>query len=150
LTCSSVWIVTAEVPTLQLREKTIMTGTFLGFCVSVIVTFVSPYLQDAGYGNLGGRVGFVYGGFSVVAAIWCFFFLPETRGRSLEELDELFAAKVSVWRFSSYKATGAGAQLAEVEHAMAHGGHGLERNVKVIEAMDEEEGHAPAARPVKE
>lgn len=107
---------TAEVPTLQLREKTITVATFSGFCVSILITFVSPFMQDADYGNLGARIGFVWGGFSVVAALWTFFYLPETGSRSLEELDELFLAGVSVWKFRKYQTSGFGAQQAEVEH----------------------------------
>ncbi|KAL4738267.1 general substrate transporter [Aspergillus similis] len=112
---SCVWIVTAEVGTLQLREKTITIATFSGFCVSILVTFVSPYIQNAGYGNLGGRIGFLYGSFSFAAAVCTFLFYPETGFRSLEELDELFQRKVSVWRFRTYKTSGFGSELAEVE-----------------------------------
>lgn len=107
----SVWIVTAEVPTLQLREKSIMTATFCGFCVSILVSFINPFMQDEGYGGLKGRVGFVYGSFSVLAVVWCLFTLPETKGRNLEELDELFEKKISTWKFRSYKTTGFGAML---------------------------------------
>lgn len=112
---ASVCIVTAEVPTLYLREKTITIGTFMGYCVSVIVTFVSPYIQDQGYGNLQGRIGFVYGGVSVATVLWGLFVLPETGSRNLEELDELFEKRISVWRFSSYKAAGAEGRLAASE-----------------------------------
>ncbi|ETS81532.1 hypothetical protein PFICI_06534 [Pestalotiopsis fici W106-1] len=118
---SCVWIVTAEVPTLQLREKTITVATFAGFCVSILVTFVNPFMQDEGYGNLQGRVGFVYGSFSIAAALWTFFVYPETGFRSLEELDEMFYKGVSVWNFRSYQTSGFGAQLAEVEHGVTHG-----------------------------
>jgi hypothetical protein len=114
-TYPSTWIVTAEIPTLQLREKTIMLGTVSGFSVSILVTFVNPFIQEVGYGGLEGRVGFVYGGFSVLAAVWCLFMLPETGSRTLEELDELFAAEVSVWKFSKYKTNGFGAQIAQIE-----------------------------------
>ncbi|WYZ43751.1 hypothetical protein EsH8_VII_000187 [Colletotrichum jinshuiense] len=118
---SCVWIVTAEVPTLQLREKTITIATFSGFCVSILVTFINPFMQDSGYGNLQGRVGFVYGSFSIAAALWTFFLYPETGFRSLEELDELFHKKVSVRNFRSYQTSGFGAQLAEVEHGIHYG-----------------------------
>lgn len=112
----SVWIVTAETPTLQLREKTITLGTFFGFSVSILVTFINPFMQNAEEGGLEGKVGFVYGGFSVFALVWALFFLPETGRRSLEELDELFRDKVSVWQFSKYETVGYGSQVAKIEN----------------------------------
>jgi MFS transporter, SP family, sugar:H+ symporter len=121
-------------PTLQLREKTIMTGTFLGFCVSVLVTFINPFMQDEGYGNLGGRVGFIYGSFSVAAAVWCFFWLPETASRSLEEIDELFENKVSVFKFRSYQTSGFGAQIAEVEDVTIMHGVPMQTKAEAIVA----------------
>lgn len=88
-----------------------MTATFSGFCVSILVSFINPFMQDEGYGGLKGKVGFVYGSFSVLAVIWCLIMLPETKGRSLEELDELFEKGVSTWKFGSYKTTGFGAMI---------------------------------------
>jgi hypothetical protein len=38
-----------------------------------------------------------------LSAIFFFFFVPESKGRSLEELDEIFEAGVSAWKFSEYK-----------------------------------------------
>lgn len=48
--------------------------------------------------------------------LFVFFVVPETKGRSLEELDELFQAKVPAWRSASFKATGVGAQITSVEN----------------------------------
>lgn len=96
---------------MQLREKSIAVGTFAGFCVSILISFISPYIQDKGYGGLEGRIGFLYGGISLGAAAWALFFLPETGFRGLEELDELFQNDVSVWNFRKYRTTGYGAQL---------------------------------------
>lgn len=103
-------------------------STFMGFCVSVIVSFVSPYLQDSGYGNLQGKIGFIWGSFSVVSAIWTFFLLPELKGRSLEELDELFEKKIGVFQFGKYETTGYGARLTKVEDMIAYGDvtHGVD------------------------
>ena len=63
-----------------------------------------------------GKVGFVYGGFSIFALLWSLFFLPETGHRSLEELDELFREKVGVWQFSRYETVGYGAQVSKIEN----------------------------------
>ncbi|KAK0609011.1 Galactose transporter, partial [Lasiodiplodia hormozganensis] len=110
-----VWIVTAETPTLHLREKTITIGTFLGFSVGVLVTFVNPFLQDADQAGLGGRVGFVYGSFSFAAAVWTFLFVPELKGRSLEEIDGLFEAGVKAWGARTSGTAGSEAGLQEAE-----------------------------------
>lgn len=115
----SVWIVCAEVPTLAVREKTVTVATFSGFSTSVLITFVSPFIQDTGYGNLQGKIAFVWGAGSIIAATWAFFVLPELKGRTLEELDELFQKRVNVFEFGRYQTTGAGATLAVIE-GMAH------------------------------
>lgn len=49
--------------------------------------------------------------------LYAIFFVPETRGRSLEELDELFEHKpsISAWKFKSTKTTGIGAKVAALE-----------------------------------
>ena len=67
-------------------------------------------------GNLGSRVGLIYGSISLVTIIVVFFALPETKGRSLEELDELFQSRVRPWKSKSWKATGLGAQITTVEN----------------------------------
>ncbi|KAM0815830.1 putative Major facilitator superfamily (MFS) profile domain-containing protein [Seiridium cardinale] len=116
---SCVWIVCAEVPTLAVREKTVTVATFSGFSTGVLITFVSPFIQDSGYGNLQGKIAFVWGAGSIIAAIWAIFMLPELKGRTLEELDELFQKKVGVFEFGKYHTTGAGATLAVIE-GLAH------------------------------
>ncbi|KAL2823732.1 hypothetical protein BDW59DRAFT_163099 [Aspergillus cavernicola] len=103
-------------------KKTITICTFPGFCVSILVTFISPYIRNPEYGNLGGQIGFLYGSFSFVAAVWTLFFYPETGFRSLEELDELFQSRVSVWNFRRHQTSGFGAQLAVVEQGHGDGG----------------------------
>ncbi|RDW59301.1 sugar porter family MFS transporter [Aspergillus mulundensis] len=116
---SCVWIITAEVPTLQLREKTITIASFSGFVVNVLVTYISPFIQDTEYAGLEGRIGFIYGGFSVLALVWAFFVVPELKGRSLEELDELFENRVSTLKFQRYECQGYGSRLTMAEN-VAH------------------------------
>ncbi|KAL0778842.1 hypothetical protein CaCOL14_005100 [Colletotrichum acutatum] len=70
---------------------------------------------EIGTANLGGAVTFIYGGFSVIALLWVFFFVPETKNRSLEELDEMFQAQVKTRSFDKYVSTGLGAQITKVE-----------------------------------
>ncbi|KAL4798785.1 general substrate transporter [Aspergillus venezuelensis] len=107
---SCVWISTAEIPTLQLRERTISIATSCSFIVVLLISYINPFVQDEP-GNLGSKVGFVYGSFSVIAAVFVWFCLPECSGRSFEELDEMFQQGVQAWRFKSYQTTGVGARM---------------------------------------
>lgn len=36
------------------------------------------------------QVGYIFGGMGVLGFLWTWWFLPDTKNRSLEELDELF------------------------------------------------------------
>lgn len=52
----------------------------------------------------------------VVLMMFGVFFIPELKGRSLEETDELFDAGLKWgWQFASYQTTGAGARIAALE-----------------------------------
>lgn len=50
-----------------------------------------------------GMTQFIYGGFSPIAFLWVFFMVPEFKGRSLEQLDEMFEAKVPTRDFQKYQ-----------------------------------------------
>jgi MFS transporter, SP family, sugar:H+ symporter len=82
-----------------------------------VVAFTLPYLQDTPGANLGSKVGFIYGSICFVALIWGYFFLPELKGRSLEELDEMFAAKLPLRKFRDYQSNedGVGAAVSRLE-----------------------------------
>jgi len=116
---SCTWITTSEAAAAAVREKTIMTATFISFCMVLLITYINPYVQDPGYGNLGARVGFVYGGCSLLALLWAFFFLPELKGRSLEELDEMFAFNLPTRKFRGYVSIGIGSDVTKVQNRNA-------------------------------
>lgn len=44
-------------------------------------------------------MGFIYGSLNVMMVVLTFFFIPELKGRSLEEVDQLFASGVALRRF---------------------------------------------------
>ncbi|KAJ5419425.1 uncharacterized protein N7487_002975 [Penicillium crustosum] len=98
-----IWIVTTECAPSRNREKVLAIAVFFGFGISLLVASVSPYLQDEAYGNLGGKIGFIWGTFSIIAVIWTFFTVPEMKGFSLEELDHLFNRQVPTLRFKRYQ-----------------------------------------------
>ncbi|KAF9017785.1 putative high-affinity glucose transporter RGT2 [Hymenopellis radicata] len=97
------WTIASEVSSNRLRGKTLASAAWSGFGVGLISNLVVPYIQDEGYGNLQGQIAYLWAGFSVAALLFCFFFVPELKGRSLEELDILFYNKVPTRKFATYQ-----------------------------------------------
>lgn len=82
--------VVAEVPSNGLRSKTISMATTLDWLAAMFIACGSPYLVNPQYANIGVKLGFIFGGCLVVSVITLYFVLPETKDRTLEEIDEMF------------------------------------------------------------
>jgi hypothetical protein len=74
--------------------------------VGFAVVFSIPYLLSPSYADLGSKTGFIFGGITALGAVWVLLCMPELKGRNLEEIDQLFDAKVSAWKFSKFETTG--------------------------------------------
>ncbi|KAI5458760.1 hypothetical protein BGZ63DRAFT_432233 [Mariannaea sp. PMI_226] len=81
----------APSPSLQTRSWVSPPGTF-----NSIAGYATPPMLL----SLNVKTGFVYGAFSVPMCILLWFYLPETKGRSAAEIDELYERKVPAWRWS--------------------------------------------------
>ncbi|GAA5829117.1 hypothetical protein JCM11251_004131 [Rhodosporidiobolus azoricus] len=93
------WITCAEVCSARAREPTLSAATFGAFGTALIITLVSPYIQDPGYGNIGAQIGFIWAAFTAVSIPFVYFFVPEMRGLSLEQIDDLFDRGISARNF---------------------------------------------------
>jgi hypothetical protein len=51
----------------------------------------------------GPKYGYIWAGSNFICVLFFFFFMPEMKGRSLEELDEIFEAKVPAMKFKQYE-----------------------------------------------
>ncbi|CAO1627116.1 unnamed protein product [Sympodiomycopsis kandeliae] len=88
------WTVASELATGLNRQKLMSLGTACFWIIAWAVTFTLPYLFDADEAGLETKIGYIYAGGVLIAAIFVFFYIPETHGRSLEEIQEMLAAKV--------------------------------------------------------
>lgn len=53
--------------------------------------------------NLRGKIGFFYGGLSALGLLWAYFRIPETKGKTYEELDIMFSRGVKTRQFRDYR-----------------------------------------------
>ncbi|KAL1897614.1 hypothetical protein Sste5346_003920 [Sporothrix stenoceras] len=91
-------LTSAEIPSLKLRDKTAMAGWSAQNLTNFVASFTAPYLMDKGYANLQSKIGFIYGGIGIVGCIWAYFYYPELKSRSLEEIDEMMRHNIPAWK----------------------------------------------------
>lgn len=95
----------AETATSRLRMKTIAIGLATQNSVYLGWSFALPYLFNPDRLNLGGKVGFIFAGTTVVCLVYLWFCQPETRDRSFYELDEMFNLGLKARDFKTYQTT---------------------------------------------
>ncbi|CAO2651166.1 Nn.00g094630.m01.CDS01 [Neocucurbitaria sp. VM-36] len=82
------WVIPSEVYPTYLRSYGMTTSTGWLFLSSFIVTYNFTGMQNA-FTRTGLSLGF-YGGIAVVGWFYQIFFMPETKDKTLEEIDQLF------------------------------------------------------------
>ncbi|KAI1077890.1 putative maltose permease [Whalleya microplaca] len=100
------WLCGGELSSQRLRSHTFGLATGVGFFFAWLTTFTTPYFINPDSLNWGPKYGYIWLGSCVVAALWIFTFLPEVKDRSLEEIDEMFEARVPARKFRKYRCTG--------------------------------------------
>lgn len=93
------WAIPAEVGSTRLRQKTIVLARNTYYISQVVANVLQPYFMNPSAWNLRGYTGFVWAGCATLIFVWAWFRLPETKGRTFEELDVLFADKVPARKF---------------------------------------------------
>lgn len=127
--------VSTELVSTRLRSWTVGSAISLGYFFAWLTGFCSPYFinpQNLNWVRIirapespdenwhltrctqGAKYGYLWAGSNLICMIFFFFFMPELKGRTLEEIDELFANRISAWKFKSYKTTIQEQALAEV------------------------------------
>lgn len=110
-----------ELVSSRLRAWTVGSANALGYFLAWLVGFCSPYFinpQDLNWvfkilftlrsrlkltTYQGPKYSYIWAVSNFICVIWFYFFLPETKARSLEELDEIFEAGIAARKFKSYE-----------------------------------------------
>jgi len=127
------WTVGAEITSQRLRSYTIGVGSAINFLLAWAITFSAPYFINLANLNWGAKYGWIWFASCFIMAAWMFFFLPETKDRTLEELDELFEAQLPARKFRSYVCV---KTRAEMEHGAAEEVVRSEKDNVVVEHVE--------------
>jgi len=94
------WVLLSEIFPNQIRGKAMAVAVAAQWIANYLVSWSFPILNDNPYLVQHFKHGFVYwiyGGMSILAALFMWRFVPETKGRTLEQMEKLWhkAAKVT-------------------------------------------------------
>ncbi|GAB7362622.1 hypothetical protein MBLNU230_g2934t1 [Neophaeotheca triangularis] len=89
----------AEMSSRRLQVKTVVLGRNLYNVVGIITAVVTPYMLNPTAWNWGNFAGFFWAGLAFCCLIYCYFRIPEPKGRTFAELDVLFERKISARKF---------------------------------------------------
>lgn len=96
--------IAAETSSLQLRAKTQGIGWFVSAFTTAAAGVALPYIFNPDGGNLRGKVGFTYVGTCLVGAGVSWLVVPEMKGRSVRDIDDMFEMGVKARGFKTWRA----------------------------------------------
>ncbi|KAH9897475.1 general substrate transporter [Xylariomycetidae sp. FL2044] len=94
-----------EMVSTRLRSWSVGSAISLGYILAWLTGFCSPYFINPENLGWGAKYGYIWAGSNLCCLVFFYLFVPETKGRTLEEIDELFANRVSVRNFKTFKTT---------------------------------------------
>ncbi|KAI1433436.1 putative maltose permease [Xylaria sp. CBS 124048] len=97
------FVILGECSATRVRSKTIAIATAAQAVVGIIMTVAIPYLINPDEANLQGKLGYFFGGLGALCLTWSYFRVPETKGRTFDELDILFDRRVPARQFKTYQ-----------------------------------------------
>ncbi|KAI9687670.1 MAG: hypothetical protein M1820_010401 [Bogoriella megaspora] len=100
------WVMGGELASQRLRSYTFGLAAAVGFLGAWLATFTAPYFINPDALNWGPKYGYIWFPSCMVAALFVFFFMPEVKDRTLEEINEMFEMRIPARKFASYRCTG--------------------------------------------
>ncbi|KAH0600391.1 hypothetical protein MHUMG1_01387 [Metarhizium humberi] len=90
----------SELSSTRLKNKTIVLARAAYNASNIFVNVMTNYQLSSTAWNWGARTAFFWAGSCLLSVVWVFFRLPEPKGRTYAELDELFERGVPARKFA--------------------------------------------------
>ena len=97
------WVVTGELFPLKVRAKALSMTTATNWLLNFAIAYATPYMVDEDEGNLQSRVFFVWGSCCFVCIAFVYLMIYETKGLSLEQVDELYGIVTKAWKSREFR-----------------------------------------------
>ncbi|UDD56932.1 hypothetical protein AFCA_004452 [Aspergillus flavus] len=96
------WVVTGEIFSLQTRAKGLSMTTAANWFFNWLLSYITPYLTGA-LNPTQSNVFWIWGSFCWIAFVFTFTMIYETKGLSLEQVNELYESVSKAWRSANYR-----------------------------------------------
>ncbi|KAK4987460.1 Plasma membrane low glucose sensor [Elasticomyces elasticus] len=116
------WVVTGELFPLKVRAKCLSMTTATNWLLNFAIAYSTPYMvnEGPGYANLKSRVFFVWGSFCFICIFFVWALIYETKGLTLEQVDELYGIVNKAWQSKQFRP-----QVSFADAEMEGGGRGM-------------------------
>lgn len=125
------WVVTGELFPLKARAKCLSITTAANWLLNWAIAYVTPYMVNEEHAALGSKVFFIWGTFCLICVTFVYFFIYETKGLSLEQVDELYGVISKAWQSKRFEPTVSFREVEQEKTAVAGG-----RNMSLSEAYE--------------
>lgn len=93
-----VYCIISETYPLRIRSKAMSVATAANWIWGFLISFFTPFITSA----IHFYYGFVFSGCLLFSFFYVYFFVVETKGLTLEEVDELYAQGIAPWKSSGW------------------------------------------------
>ncbi|KAI0783335.1 general substrate transporter [Abortiporus biennis] len=93
------WVYLGESFPLRVRPKAIALGSATNWLWNFLLSFFAPRIAN----DIGPLILLIFFGMLVFGFVYVYFFIPETKGLSLEEVDEMYRSGVRPWNSASWR-----------------------------------------------
>jgi MFS transporter, SP family, sugar:H+ symporter len=97
------WVVTGEMFPLKVRARALSMTTATNWLFNFAIAYSTPYLVDEKAANLQAKVFFIWGCFCLIAIVFVWSLIYETKGLTLEQVDELYGMVSKAWKSKAFR-----------------------------------------------
>ncbi|KAG0195962.1 hypothetical protein BGX33_002300 [Mortierella sp. NVP41] len=106
------WVLIGEIFPLSIRSRGVALSTASNWFWNFIIGYITPYLVGSQYANMQSSVFFLWGALCAVCIVYAYFLVPETKGLTLEQVDQMLD-EVSPRKSAAWKPTTTFANMEE-------------------------------------
>lgn len=99
------WVVIGEIFPIPIRARGVALSTASNWLWNCIIAVITPYMVGENRGNLGSKVFFIWGSLCACCFVYAYFLVWETKGLTLEQVDQMMEECGSPRRSAGWRAT---------------------------------------------